>query len=106
MNANWYLIATGKLQVQSAPIDWAMPIQDTRAEYWVDIDGCEPGELREFLAPLDLHPLLLDRCIDQAFLQRKVHESGDRSTMLCVLAYFFIGSPGDIKCLDGPRLRG
>jgi Mg2+ and Co2+ transporter CorA len=66
MNANWYLIATGKLQAQSAPIDWTKPIQDAHAEYWVDIDRGEPGELREFLGPLRLHPLLLDRCLDQA----------------------------------------
>jgi Mg2+ and Co2+ transporter CorA len=66
MNAHWFLIAAGKLQVQSTPIDWAKPIQDTHAEYWVDIDRCEPDELREFLGPLGLHPLLLDRCLDQA----------------------------------------
>jgi len=66
MKTNWFLIAAGKLQTQSAPFDWAKPIRDEQAQYWVDIDGADPVNLREFLGPLSLHPLLLDRCVDQA----------------------------------------
>jgi Mg2+ and Co2+ transporter CorA len=65
MKPSWFLIVSGKLQVQSAPYDWAKPVQE-HAECWIDIDGAEPGELRDFLGPLSLHPLLLDRCLDQA----------------------------------------
>jgi len=66
MKTNWFLMPAGKLQTQSAPFDWAKPIQEDHAECWVDIDGPDPANLREFLGPLNLHPLLLDRCLDQA----------------------------------------
>jgi magnesium/cobalt transport protein CorA len=39
---------------------------DQPGESWFDIEDAEPEELRRFLALLDLHPLMLDRCVDSA----------------------------------------
>ena len=35
-------------------------------ESWFDIEDVEPEEIRKFLTPLNLHPLILDRCVDSA----------------------------------------
>jgi Mg2+ and Co2+ transporter CorA len=66
MKMNWFLIASGKMTIQSTTADWPKATTDNHAEYWGDVAEAEPGELREFLGRLRLHPLLLDRCIDRA----------------------------------------
>ena len=33
-------------------------------ESWFDVEDASPEELRNFLAPLDLHPVMMNRCLD------------------------------------------
>jgi Mg2+ and Co2+ transporter CorA len=63
---NWYLLNSGKLQQQPAAADWLKVNMGQLGESWFDIEEAEPGEVRQFLAPLNLHPLILDRCVDTA----------------------------------------
>jgi Mg2+ and Co2+ transporter CorA len=63
---NWYLLNSGKLQKQPAPAGWPTGDLGQLGESWFDIEDAEPEELRRFLAPLNLHPLILDRCVDLA----------------------------------------
>lgn len=64
MGINWYLITSGKLQQQPAPSGWPQGDLAQLGDSWFDLDDYQPGELREFLASLDLHPLELKRCLD------------------------------------------
>jgi Mg2+ and Co2+ transporter CorA len=64
MRFNWYLLNSGKLQKQPASADWPTIDPGQTGESWFDIEEAEPDELRRFLAPLNLHPLILDRCVD------------------------------------------
>jgi len=63
---NWYLLSSGKLQKQPAPTGWPTGEPGQLGESWFDIEDAEPEELRRFLAPLNIHPLMLDRCVDLA----------------------------------------
>jgi len=63
---NWYLLNSGKLQKQPATADWPTGDLGQLGESWFDIEEAAPEELRRFLAPLSLHPLILDRCVDLA----------------------------------------
>jgi magnesium transporter len=65
MKTTWLIVSSGKLLPQSTPFDWSKPLQDPQAEAWIDITSADSAELRTFLAPLNLHPLLLERCLDQ-----------------------------------------
>jgi magnesium transporter len=47
-------------------VGWPTGELERLGESWFDIEDAEPEELRQFLAPLDLHPLMLDRCLDLA----------------------------------------
>ena len=64
MKINWYLLASGKLQAQPSPEGWPHADQAKLGESWLDVQGGSPEELRQFLTPLDLHPLQLARCLD------------------------------------------
>ncbi|OGD39178.1 MAG: hypothetical protein A2V45_10020 [Candidatus Aminicenantes bacterium RBG_19FT_COMBO_58_17] len=66
MIINWYLLSSGKLQKQPAPPGWPTAEPGQLGESWFDIEEAEPEELRRFLAPLNIHPLMLDRCVDLA----------------------------------------
>jgi Mg2+ and Co2+ transporter CorA len=66
MRINWYLLSSGKLQKQPAPPGWPTGEPGRLGESWFDIEDAEPEELRRFLAPLNIHPLMLDRCLDLA----------------------------------------
>ncbi len=66
MRINWYLLNSGKLQKQPAPAGWPAGDPGQLGESWFDIEDAEPEELRRFLAPLNIHPLMLDRCVDLA----------------------------------------
>jgi magnesium transporter len=66
MKINWYLLSSGKLQKQAAPAGWPVGEPGRLGESWFDIEDAEPEELRRFLEPLNIHPLMLDRCIDLA----------------------------------------
>jgi Mg2+ and Co2+ transporter CorA len=63
---NWYLLNSGKLQKQPDPASWPTGDLGQLGESWFDIEDVEPEELRRFLEPLNLHPLILDRCVDLA----------------------------------------
>jgi Mg2+ and Co2+ transporter CorA len=63
---NWYLLKSGKLQKQPPPVDWPEGDIKQLDENWFDIEDAQPEEIRQFLTPLNLHPLILDRCVDQA----------------------------------------
>ena len=66
MKISWYLLNSGKLQKQPAPASWPTGELGQLGESWFDIEDADPEELRRFLAPLNLHPLILDRCVDLA----------------------------------------
>jgi magnesium transporter len=66
MRINWYLLSSGKLQKQPPPSGWPTGESGRLGESWFDIEDPEPEELRRFLAPLNIHPLMLDRCLDLA----------------------------------------
>jgi len=66
MKINSYLLSSGKLQPGRATDN--LPIIDPgqTAEIWYDVEDAEPDELRRFLSTLELHPLMLNRCLDKA----------------------------------------
>jgi len=66
MKINSYLLGSGKLQPGPATVN--LPIIDPgqTAEIWYDVEDAEPDELRRFLSTLELHPLMLNRCLDKA----------------------------------------
>lgn len=63
MKINWYLLQSGQLIAQPAPD--GLPSGDPAGlgENWFDMEGTDPDLLRQFLAPLQLHPLLLERSV-------------------------------------------
>jgi magnesium transporter len=63
---NWYLLKSGKLQKQPTPAGWPEGDISQLGESWFDVEDAEPDEIKKFLTPLNLHPLILDRCVDQA----------------------------------------
>jgi Mg2+ and Co2+ transporter CorA len=63
MRINHYQLVKGKLLEKSAPLSWQNKNPSETIETWSDVQYAEPEELRQFLAPLDLHPLVLDRCL-------------------------------------------
>ena len=66
MKINWYLLNAGKLQKQPSPTGWPKEDISQPGESWFDIEDAKPEEIRQFLTPLHLHPLILDRCVDLA----------------------------------------
>jgi Mg2+ and Co2+ transporter CorA len=66
MKINWYLLNSGKLEKQPPFSGWPKSPVGQQGELWFDIEEAEPEELRQFLSPLNLHSLMVDRCVDQA----------------------------------------
>ena len=66
MKINWFLISSGKLQKQPTIAGWPTADISKLGESWFDVEEATPEELRGFLAPLDLHPVMIDRCLDAA----------------------------------------
>ena len=64
MIINWYILLSGRLQKQRLSFTWSIIDQGQYGETWIDIEGAGPDELRQFLEPLDLHPLQLLHCLD------------------------------------------
>lgn len=64
MKISTKMISNGRLVEQAVPVDEANFFSTNNGEYWIDIQDASKNELREFLLPLDLHPLQLDRCLD------------------------------------------
>jgi Mg2+ and Co2+ transporter CorA len=66
LKINWYLIRSGRLQEQPTPTGWPTEDISQLGESWFDVEDAKPEELRKFLAPLDLHPVMTNRCLDLA----------------------------------------
>ena len=64
MKVNWFLLISGTLQRQQTPFAWQRSDTGQLGESWLDVEEAGPDELRQFLAPLDLHPLQLAHCLD------------------------------------------
>jgi magnesium transporter len=64
MRIQWYRLNEGRLQEQTAPQGQPPTLPAAGVESWMDVQDAAPDELRAFLAPLDLHPLQLSRCLD------------------------------------------
>lgn len=66
MNRKFFCLNDKKyLERSSATAFFAMR-PDSKTVYWVDITQPDPASLTEFLSPLQLHPLILDECLDPA----------------------------------------
>ena len=66
MNRKFFCLNDKKyLERSSATAFFAMR-PDSKTVYWVDITQPDPASLTEFLSPLQLHPLVLDECLDPA----------------------------------------
>jgi magnesium transporter len=63
MEANWYTIKAGRLEVRATLDTWPTDGLAETEEIWIDVERADPEELRRFLAPLVPHPLILDRCV-------------------------------------------
>jgi len=86
MKINWYVLSSGKLQEQPAPAGWPTGALDQLGESWFDVEDADPEELQQFLAPLNLHPLLLKRGLAPA------SEAGATSYGKALLVKFPIAS--------------
>jgi Mg2+ and Co2+ transporter CorA len=64
MKIQRYRLASGKLQKAPDGAPWTADESERSGESWWDIEDAAPEELRQLLSPLNLHPLLLDRCLD------------------------------------------
>jgi len=80
MKIRWFSLGSGRLQEQPAPSAWPAGDLTALGESWFDVEDAEPEELRHFLAPLNLHPLLLERCVAPANAPGVV--SYDRAVLL------------------------
>jgi Mg2+ and Co2+ transporter CorA len=66
LKINWFLISSGRLQKQPTITGWPTADINRLGESWFDIEEATPEELRSFLEPLDLHPVMINRCLDSA----------------------------------------
>ena len=64
MKINWYLIKSGKLLKQPTPKGWPTEDIPKLSESWFDVEDANPEELKSFLEPLELHPVMIKRCLD------------------------------------------
>ena len=64
MRVNWYLLKSGRLERQQASFTWPAGDQGEPREAWLDIEEAGADELRQFLAPMAIHPLQLAHCLD------------------------------------------
>jgi len=66
MQIHCYSLSSGIFQSQTVSTDIIASASDPIEERWFDVESATPDELRKFLAPLNLHPLLLNRCLKPA----------------------------------------
>jgi magnesium transporter len=64
LKINWFLISSGRLQKQPNITSWPTDDLNKLGESWFDVEEATPEELKNFLAPLDLHPVMINRCLD------------------------------------------
>jgi magnesium transporter len=65
MRVRLYVLYSGALREEPAPATWSEESMRKLGETWLDVEEVGAGELRPLLAPLDLHPLQLSRCLDK-----------------------------------------
>jgi Mg2+ and Co2+ transporter CorA len=63
MKIKWYVLDSGKFRENPVPEGWDSGDLGKYGNSWFDIENPEPNELRKLLTPLDLHPIVLDRCL-------------------------------------------
>lgn len=64
MKTTWYTIESGIIRLQKTPFnpkDWK---KEKNVEYWVDIDAVVLDDLKEFMKPFVVHPLILNRLLN------------------------------------------
>jgi zinc transporter len=90
MRVKSYVLDSGRLSARPVPAAWSEEDLRKQGETWLDVEEAGPGELERLLAPLDLHPLQLARCLD------KVNDPGvvafDESVLMEYPAAFDPGS--------------
>lgn len=64
LKINWFLIISGRLQKQPNITSWPTDDLNKLGGSWFDVEEATPEELKNFLAPLDLHPVMINRCLD------------------------------------------
>jgi magnesium transporter len=64
LKINWFLLDSGRLQKQPTITGWPTTKIDQIGESWFDVEEATPEELRSFLEHLDLHPVMMNRCLD------------------------------------------
>jgi len=60
------LLKDGNLQSSTGVAELTGITAQRTTEIWYDIQDTEIDELQRFLSVLDLHPLMLDRCLDKS----------------------------------------
>jgi zinc transporter len=66
MKVSRYALIAGKVQELPVPENMLAADLGGPGQTWYDVGEVEPEGLRQFLAPLALHPLILDRCLRPA----------------------------------------
>jgi magnesium transporter len=66
MRINRYALIAEKVQGQPLPVNLLAGDPGQLGENWYDVGEVDPEGLRQFLAPLALHQLILDRCLKPA----------------------------------------
>lgn len=64
MKINWYLVSSGRLKAQQTLTSYPTVNIFKLGDSWFDVEDARPEELRNLLAPLDLHPVMINRCLD------------------------------------------
>jgi magnesium transporter len=64
MKINCYSISSGRLREQQPLTNWSTAELSKLGESWFDIEDAKPEEILNFLAPLELHPVMIKRCSD------------------------------------------
>jgi Mg2+ and Co2+ transporter CorA len=80
LKINWFLLNSGRLQKQPTITGWPTTDINQLRESWFDVEEATLEELRSFLAPLDLHPVMMNRCLDSANTPGVI--SHDRAVLL------------------------
>jgi Mg2+ and Co2+ transporter CorA len=62
VKTRWYTLHAAKLHEEAGPVAWP-GTGAGQVETWCDIHEADRDELQKLLAPLDLHPLILERCM-------------------------------------------
>ena len=63
LKMKWYVLDSGVLREKPVPAIWTAEQLSKYSYTWFDIEESKPEELRRFLTPLGLHPLVLDHCV-------------------------------------------